>query len=114
MGKLSLLVGLGAGYVLGAMAGRRRYEQIRTRTNQLWGHPKVRQSRTALGREVRSRAPQVAAAAGSAAIRAAGQAIMAHPPADQAPSSAGDRIPVEARHTEHTGSADRTIPRHLA
>ncbi|MPQ97525.1 hypothetical protein GB931_06225 [Modestobacter sp. I12A-02628] len=30
MAKLSFLVGLGTGYVLGAKAGRGRYEQIRT------------------------------------------------------------------------------------
>ena len=29
MAKLSLLAGFGAGYVLGARAGRERYEQIR-------------------------------------------------------------------------------------
>lgn len=29
MAKLSFLAGLGAGYVLGARAGRERYEQIR-------------------------------------------------------------------------------------
>ena len=29
MAKLSFLVGFGAGYVLGARAGRERYEQIR-------------------------------------------------------------------------------------
>ena len=36
MAKLSFLVGFGAGYVLGARAGRERYEQIR----RAWEHAK--------------------------------------------------------------------------
>ncbi len=41
MGKLSFVVGLGAGYVLGARAGRRRYEQIRSRAVRLWSSEPV-------------------------------------------------------------------------
>ena len=36
MAKLSFLAGFGAGYVLGAKAGRERYEQIR----RAWDHAK--------------------------------------------------------------------------
>jgi hypothetical protein len=36
MAKLSFLAGFGAGYVLGAKAGRERYEQIR----RTWDHAK--------------------------------------------------------------------------
>ena len=36
MAKLSFLVGFGAGYVLGAKAGRGRYEQIK----RAWEHAK--------------------------------------------------------------------------
>ena len=36
MAKLSFLAGFGAGYVLGAKAGRSRYEQIR----RAWEHAK--------------------------------------------------------------------------
>ena len=36
MAKLSFLAGFGAGYVLGAKAGRGRYEQIR----RAWDHAK--------------------------------------------------------------------------
>ena len=36
MAKLSFLAGFGAGYVLGARAGRERYEQIR----RAWGNAK--------------------------------------------------------------------------
>ncbi len=42
MGKLLILAGVGAGYVLGARAGRDRYDQIAGTAQQLWGHPQVR------------------------------------------------------------------------
>jgi len=43
MGKLTLLAGGAIGYVLGARAGRERYEEIRTRAQGLWEHPKVQE-----------------------------------------------------------------------
>jgi 2-keto-4-pentenoate hydratase len=36
MGKLSFIAGLAAGYVLGARAGRQRYEQIRRTSSKVW------------------------------------------------------------------------------
>ncbi|GAB3254727.1 hypothetical protein [Nocardioides dilutus] len=39
--KLSLLVAAGAGYVLGARAGRQRYEQIVAGARRFAGNPKV-------------------------------------------------------------------------
>ena len=35
-GKIGLVVGIGVGYVLGARAGRERYEQIKTQWLKLW------------------------------------------------------------------------------
>lgn len=47
-GKLLLVVGLAAGYVLGARAGRERYEDIKRTAAKLWNSPGVqRQVRTA-------------------------------------------------------------------
>lgn len=43
MGKLTMLAGFGAGYVLGAKAGRQRYEQIRSNAQRLWQDPRVQQ-----------------------------------------------------------------------
>jgi hypothetical protein len=53
MGKLSLGLGLGIGYVLGAQAGRARYEQIKKAAAGLLERPEVQQ---ALGR-ARTTAP---------------------------------------------------------
>jgi uncharacterized membrane-anchored protein YhcB (DUF1043 family) len=35
-GKVGLVIGLAAGYVLGARAGRERYEQIKTQVEKVW------------------------------------------------------------------------------
>lgn len=35
-GKIGLIVGIGAGYVLGTRAGRERYEQIKTQWLKVW------------------------------------------------------------------------------
>lgn len=40
-GKLVLLVGIGIGYVLGARAGRERYEQIKRVVGGFWNDPRV-------------------------------------------------------------------------
>jgi hypothetical protein len=42
-GKLKLLAGLAAGYVLGARAGRERYERIAEATRRLVERPEVRE-----------------------------------------------------------------------
>jgi hypothetical protein len=49
-GNLGLVVGAGAGYVLGTRAGRERYEQVVERARQLWQRPQVRDM-AAKGRE---------------------------------------------------------------
>lgn len=75
MGKLSFLVGIGVGYVLGAKAGERRYEQIKLQASKAWGHPAVQEQVTKASEQIRERGPEVAAAAGQAAARGAGQAV---------------------------------------
>jgi hypothetical protein len=42
-GKLTLLIGFGAGYVLGARSGRERYDQIAGKAQQLWNDPRVQE-----------------------------------------------------------------------
>ncbi len=46
---LSAVVGFGAGYVLGARAGRGRYEQMREQAEELMNRPQVREAREKLG-----------------------------------------------------------------
>jgi hypothetical protein len=42
-GKAALLIGAAAGYVLGARAGRERYQEIMSKADQLWHDPKVQE-----------------------------------------------------------------------
>lgn len=42
-GKLTLLAGIGAGYVLGTRAGRERYDQIAGQAKKVWRDPRVRE-----------------------------------------------------------------------
>jgi hypothetical protein len=62
-GKILLVVGLAAGYVLGAKAGRGRYEDIKQATSKLWGDPRVqRQVKNVEGRAkefAKDKAPEV-------------------------------------------------------
>jgi hypothetical protein len=58
-----LVVGLAAGYVLGAKAGRGRYEEIKRTASTLWGDPRVqRQVAKVTGRAkdfARAKAPEL-------------------------------------------------------
>lgn len=69
MGKLSFLAGFGAGYVLGARAGEKRYEQIKLAAGNAWNHPAVQEQVTKATDTAKERGPEIAAAAGQAAIR---------------------------------------------
>ena len=40
-GKILMVVGLVLGYILGARAGRERYEQIRAGAEKVWQDPRV-------------------------------------------------------------------------
>lgn len=43
-GKLLIVAGAAAGYVLGTRAGRERYEQIKARATELWRDPHVQRT----------------------------------------------------------------------
>ena len=57
-GRLALLTGLAAGYVLGAKAGQERYEEIRQQFNRLMGTEPAQQLQTQV-RDVAARASEV-------------------------------------------------------
>jgi hypothetical protein len=64
MKKLTLLAGLGVGYVLGARAGRERYEQIRSRAKRIASNPTVQ---SAAGKAQETVTTQATAAASAVA-----------------------------------------------
>jgi oxygen-dependent protoporphyrinogen oxidase len=68
MAKLSFLLGVGVGYVLGARAGKQRYEQIKAVSAKAWNSDPVQQQ-VGKGKEAARTqlAPAVAEAVSSAA-----------------------------------------------
>jgi hypothetical protein len=58
-GKAALVVGLGAGYVLGTRDGRGRYQQIKSQANRLLQDPRVQQKASQASDLAREKAPVV-------------------------------------------------------
>jgi hypothetical protein len=67
MAKLSFIAGLAAGYVLGAKAGQKRYQQIKAQTDRVWGSAPVQARVDTVKQVVKDQAPVVAAKVGDAA-----------------------------------------------
>jgi hypothetical protein len=69
--KSSLLIGFAAGYVLGARAGRERYEQISAGARRFAGNPTVQSAASRAQETVAAQAPVVADAVKEKATSAA-------------------------------------------
>lgn len=54
MSKLMMAAAFGAGYVLGAKAGRERYDQLSTKAQDLWSNPKVQEKAATLQEQAKS------------------------------------------------------------
>lgn len=59
MSKMSMLVAGVAGYVLGAKAGRTRYEQIRNASQKVTSNPKVQEAAHKASETVQAKAPHM-------------------------------------------------------
>jgi hypothetical protein len=71
MRKLPLLLAAGVGYVLGAKAGRERYEQIRSQAQRFAKDPRVQRTAHQAADTVKEKAPLVKDKATEAASSAA-------------------------------------------
>ena len=76
MSKVGFLAGVGLGYVLGAKAGRRRYEQIKARADKVWQSPTVQHKVNDATQVVKDKAPELQHKVTEAA-RDASSAVMA-------------------------------------
>jgi hypothetical protein len=76
MSKLGIIVGVGIGYVLGAKAGRRRYEQIKAQADKVWQSPTVQHKVNDATQVVRDKAPELQHKVASVA-KDAGSAVKA-------------------------------------
>ena len=70
-GRILFVIGLGAGYVLGAKAGRQRYEQIASAADKVWNSPSVTKQRHEVQHFVETQGPKLV----ESATGAAGEAI---------------------------------------
>lgn len=57
---LTFLAGAALGYVLGARAGREKYEAIRSKASELWDDPRTQEQVSRVTSAVEEKAPQVA------------------------------------------------------
>jgi hypothetical protein len=80
LGKLGMLVGAAVGYVLGAKAGRERYEQITTSARQLLDKPQVKKVVDSVPGDLGARMEQVANKAADK-VQQAGDKVAASGPA---------------------------------
>lgn len=73
-GKLTLLAGIGAGYVLGTRAGRERYDQICDQAKKLWRDPRV-QAKADQARDMAAEKAEQAKHVASDKAEQAGEAV---------------------------------------
>lgn len=89
MGKIAFIAGIGVGYVLGARAGKERYEQLKTQADKAWSNPQVQQRVTSAQETVKAKAPVVGQKAKTVAADGVKSAATS---AKQAASSAKDTV----------------------
>ncbi|MEV7397979.1 hypothetical protein [Aeromicrobium sp. NPDC092404] len=74
MKKLTVLVIGAAGYVLGARAGRERYEQIKTQATKAWNNPKVQSAVDDVQTQAKQAGSEVGSKVGAKVADVAGDA----------------------------------------
>lgn len=58
-GKILMVTGLAVGYVLGARAGRERYEEIKRAATKFWNDPRVQHQMETVEDFAKDKAPEV-------------------------------------------------------
>lgn len=86
-GKVLLVVGIGVGYVLGARAGRERYEDIKRVAEKFWSDPRVQKQVTVAEDFVKDKAPDVAEFLSDGAKKVVSQVAGTKKPATRATST---------------------------
>lgn len=86
-GRILFVVGLGAGYVLGAKAGRQRYEQIAGAADKVWNSPAVAKQRHEVQHFVETQAPKLMESASDAATGAIDKVTKRKAPRKGAPGA---------------------------
>ncbi len=92
--KLVFLTGVGVGYVLGSRAGRTRYEQIKTKSQELWQSEPVQTKVSDAGDAIKAAAPVVTEKVSDAAKQAT-EAAKTKLSSDDAPAETNSRGPAD-------------------
>ncbi|AWB88182.1 YtxH domain-containing protein [Homoserinimonas hongtaonis] len=110
-GKILLLTGLAAGYVLGAKAGRERYEQIKRTAEKVWNDPRVKTQVDRVEDFARDKAPEVAEFISDNAKKVVSQVSKVTPGGKSSSSGSGSKsttksssTPAAAQSTPKTSS----------
>lgn len=82
-GKILFVAGVGLGYVLGARAGRERYESIKKSASKVWNNPQIQKQVDTAEAFVKDKAPEVAEFALDGAKKLVGQVRSAQKPASK-------------------------------
>ncbi|GAB2456019.1 hypothetical protein HD599_003185 [Conyzicola lurida] len=93
-GKILLVVGIGVGYVLGARAGRERYEDIKRAVGNVWNSPRVQRQFDEAEGFVKDKAPEVAGFLASGAKKVVSQVAgkpAAKPAARKSPTKSASK-----------------------
>ena len=104
MKKLMLLAAAGIGYVLGAKAGRGRYEQIASTFTKVKEDPRVQQATATVSEKAKEQAPVVKEKASAAASSAASAAK------DKVSGNGKDDELVEQLHPKSTARQEDPYP----
>jgi hypothetical protein len=111
MKKLVALTSFAAGYVLGAKAGRERYEQIRRIALRVKDDPRVQETAHSAADKARAQAPvvghKIADAAGTMADKAK---HAAHVGASNGHNDTGDRLNPESTHFQERPYPQGNLP----
>jgi hypothetical protein len=111
MKKLMILTAFAAGYVLGAKAGRERYEQIRRMTLRIKNNPTFQETAHSAADKAREQAPimghKLADAAGTVADKAK---HAAHIGAHNGHGDVGDRLNPESTHFQENPYPQGDLP----
>jgi hypothetical protein len=99
LGKLGMVVGGAVGYVLGAKAGRERYEQITASARQLLDKPQVKKVMDSVPGDLGARVEQVANKAADK-VQEAGDKVAASGPGTSGTSGCHHREPHHHHHPQ--------------
>jgi hypothetical protein len=108
-GKIALLVGGAAGYVLGARAGRERYEEITSQARSIWQSPAVQEKATQAQDFAKQKAPILKDKVAGAAPGSASGGQSGGQSSGQSDAPSGDTGPVSSAESQ-AGSQDHPAP----